>query len=211
MNYAARLRAALQKQLPESQLHFMAGWQREWYRSSWAGKGGLPVALMLHHTAGAATDSTAATAPGNKHGANAGVIKFVNRHPDFDMPCSAFTLDRDGCVYVNAALPCYHAGKGTFTNTEWSKLGIPKDSANSYLLGVEIVSKGVKADYTAAQKQSLAALARACAAASGWPDTSTLRLPRHKDWAPTRKVDIKYSNATVQQWLKPAKPKGASA
>jgi hypothetical protein len=179
----------------------MDGWKREWYRSSWASNKGRPVALILHHTAGAATSSTNPNHAGNQHGANDGQIKYVNRHPSYNMPCSAFTLDRDGCIYVNAALPCYHAGEGSFRGTEWSSLGVPDDSANSYCLGVECVDKGQEKTFTDAMKESLRWLAEACAEASGWKDTSTLYLPRHKDWAPTRKVDIKYSNSDVQKWM----------
>jgi len=194
------LKAALDRELP-GQIHYMDGWKREWYRSSWAGNGGKPLALILHHTAGAATASKDPDNPGNQHGANDGQIRYVNRHPSYNMPASAFTLDRDGCVYVNACLPCYHAGTGSFRGTEWSSLGIPDDSANSYCLGVECVDKGIDKTFTPAMERSLAKLAKACAAACRWPDTSTLRLPRHKDWAPTRKVDIKYGNAKVQEWI----------
>ena len=35
------------------------------------------MALMVHHTAGAATSSTRASHPGNQKGANKGVINYV--------------------------------------------------------------------------------------------------------------------------------------
>jgi hypothetical protein len=159
------------------------------------------VALILHHTAGAAGSSSDPDAASNQHGANDGQVKFVNRHPSYGMPCSQFTLDRDGCIYVNAALPCYHAGKGSFSGTEWSGLGVPKDQANDYCMGVEVISKGTSKDWTPAMKDSLARLALACAEAAKWPNTKTKYLPRHKDWAPDRKVDIVYSNSTVQGWI----------
>ena len=200
MAFSDDLKAALQQRLGDK-VHFMDGWGREWYRSSWAGAGGRPVALILHHTAGAATSSQSASHAGNQHGANDGQIRYVNRHPSYNQPASQFTLDRDGCVYVNACLPCYHAGEGSFRGTEWSGLGVPDDSANSYCMGVEIVDKGVEQTFTKAQKESLALLALACADACRWENTKTLRLPRHKDWAPDRKVDIKYSNNTVQGWI----------
>ena len=181
---------------------YMDGWtKKNWYRDGWAGSG-KPVALILHHTAGAATSSTDPKNAGNQHGANDDQIRYVNRHPQYNMPCSAFTLDRDGCVYVNAAYPCYHAGDGSFRGTQWSSLGVPDGSANSYCLGVECVDKGQDLTFTQAMKDSLGLLAKACAKASGWKNTSTLYLPRHKDWAPTRKVDIKYSNDAVQGWIK---------
>ena len=40
-------------------IEWMSGWKNTWHgMSSWKGKNGNPVALMLHHTAGASTDST---------------------------------------------------------------------------------------------------------------------------------------------------------
>jgi hypothetical protein len=201
MAYSDELKKALDKYVPATQLHYLSGWKNTWYRSTWRAANGKPVALMLHHTAGAATSSTNPGNAGNQHGANDGQIKYVNRHPQYDMPCSAFTLDRDGCIYVNAALPCYHAGKGTFNGTQWSSLGVPTDMANDYCLGVECVDKGVDKTFTEAMKASLANLAKACEEASGWKDTSTLYVPRHRDWAPDRKVDIKYSNTEVQGWM----------
>lgn len=197
MAFADDLKDALDERV--SRVHYLDGWRKSWYRDSWAL--GRPQALILHHTAGAATDSQDPTHPGNQPGANAGQVNYVNRHPSYDMPCSAFTLDRDGTVYVNAALPCYHAGEGSFRGTEWAGHGIPDDSANSYCLGVEVVDKGQGTTFTKAQKVSLARLAAACAQASQWANTSTLYLPRHKDWAPDRKTDIRYSNASVQGWI----------
>lgn len=201
MAFADDLKKALDRHIPAKQLHYLDGWKREWYRASWKGAGGRPVALILHHTAGAAGSSTNPSAASNQHGANDGQVRYVNRHPSYGMPCSQFTLDRDGCLYVNAALPCYHAGKGSFSGTQWSSLGVPRDQANDYCMGVEIISKGQEPDYTPAMKDTLARLALACAEAAKWPNTGTKYLPRHKDWAPDRKVDIKYSNATVQGWI----------
>jgi hypothetical protein len=199
MTFADDLKAALDKRIPTSQLHYVDGWKKSWYRDGWAA--GRPVALILHHTAGAATSSTSPDHAGNQHGANDDQVAYVADHPSYNMPCSAFTIDRDGCLFVNAALPCYHAGEGSFRGTQWSSLNVPDDSANSYCLGVECVDKGQSTTFTKAMKQTVARLAKACAEASNWKDTSTLRLPRHKDWAPDRKIDIRYNNATVQEWI----------
>lgn len=196
MAYTDDLQTALNKRLGK-RVHYLPGWRQDWI-GPWSK--GRPVALLLHHTAGAATDSQNPAAKGNQHGANAGQVRYVNRHPAYKMPCSQFTLDRDGCVYVNAALPCYHAGVGSFTGTMWAKLGVPKDRFNSYGAGVEIISKGLSKDYTPAMKESLALLALAMRTAARWTSTGTLYLPRHKDWT-DRKVDIKYENAAVQAWI----------
>jgi len=180
-------------------IEWMSGWKNTWHgMSSWKGKNGNPVALMLHHTAGASTDSTDPKHKGNQCSADDGQVKFVHRHPEFKSPASQYTLRRCGKLAINAYKPCYHAGKGDFSGTEWKGLGIPKDSANSYLMGIEIVSKGLKDDLTENQWRTLATLATTLSDLYGWGDTSTFRFPRHKDYAPDRKVDIKASNKKVQ-------------
>jgi hypothetical protein len=199
MSFDDDLRESLQQRIPANRLHFLDGWRSEWYRSGWAG--GRPLALVLHHTAGAATSSQKKAHDGNQHGANDGQIDYVNRHPSYGMPASAFTIDRDGCIFVNAAWPCYHAGEGSFRGTEWASLGCPDDSANSYCMGVECVDKGQSTTFTVAMKQAVALLAVSLADACHWSNTGTLYLPRHKDWAPDRKVDLRYSNGSVQGWL----------
>ena len=181
-------------------LEWMSGWKNTWHgMSAWKGAKGNPVALMLHHTAGASTDSTDPKHKGNQCSADDGQVKFVHRHPEFKSPASQFTLRRCGKLAINAYKPCYHAGKGDFKGTEWKGLGIPKDSANSYLMGIEIVSKGLKEDLTENQWRTLATLAKTLSDLYGWGDTDTLHFPRHKDYAPTRKVDIKASNKMVQK------------
>ena len=202
MGFKADFKTALERHIPTSQLHFKSGWDREsWYRSSWAGNDGRPVALLLHHTAAAATASTNPNNAGNQHGANNGQVQFVWRHPQYDMPCSQFALDRDGCLFVNAYKPVYHAGQGSFAGTKWSSLGVVKDRGNDFMLGVECIDKGLDTTFTEAMKVTLARLAVAMKEACRWPSTDTLYLPRHKDYAGPRKVDIKYSNATVQDWV----------
>lgn len=199
MTYNRRLRKALIKRLGAKKVVFMKGWRKN-YTGPWLGKNRLPVALVLHHTAGAATDSTNPKAPGNQKGANAGIVNFIQNH--YRVPAANFTLDRDGTVYVHAAQPIWHAGLGTFAGKKpWNTLGIPQDMGNRYMLGVEIMSKGVKKDFTAAQKQNLVDLILACQEACKWQATATRRLPRHRDWT-TRKNDIVYSNAEVQKWIK---------
>jgi hypothetical protein len=71
------------------------------------------------------------------------------------------------------------------------------------MLGVEIVSRGTKKDFTKAQKVSLKALQEACGEAAKWPvekRLSKVRRPRHKDWT-TRKIDILYSQEEVDAWM----------
>lgn len=201
MTYADDLRTALGERFHSSWLTFMPRWSVV-RSTAWRGNG-KPVALVLHHTAAAATSSTNPSAPGNQTGANAGVINFIQNH--YEVPAANFTLDRDGHIYIHCAYPIWHAGIGSFRGkAPWNSLGIPDNLGNNYMLGVEIMSKGTSKDFTAAQKDSLKYLLLACADASGWEyprgAKSLLRRPRHKDWT-TRKVDILYSQDEIATWL----------
>lgn len=199
MAYHDRLKAGLLDQLGKGWLVFMPGWDRQ-RRCPWRGKGAVPSALVLHHTAAAATSSTNPAAAGNAKGANRNVITYIQTH--YEVPAASFTLDRDGTVYVHAAYPIWHAGMGSFRGkAPWSALGIPDDQGNDFMLGVEIMSKGLAQDFTVAQKDSLVFLLRACRDASGWDSIGLLRRPQHKDWT-NRKIDIKYSNDDVADWIR---------
>ena len=180
---------------------FWPGWKNTWHgMDRWAGNEGRPVALMLHHTAGASTSSTDPNHAGNKCSADDGQAKFVNRHPSFNSPASQFTIRRCGQLDVNTMNPCYHAGRGSFNGTAWKSLEIVPDAANRYLMGVEIVSKGLKDDLTDAQWETLARLYHALAQLAEWGDDVSLRTPRHKDWTP-RKVDIKASRKRIEEQI----------
>lgn len=198
MAYSDDLRKALLAQLGREWVVFMPNWSRQ-RRVPWRGKGQVPGALMLHHTAAAATSSTNPKALGNLKGANDGVIKFIQTH--YEVPAANFTLDRDGTVYVHSAYPVWHAGVGSFKGkAPWSSLGVPDNAGNDYLLGVEIMSKGLSKDFTELQKDTLVFLLRACRDASDWGNVSVLRRPQHRDWT-RRKIDIRYSNADVSKWI----------
>lgn len=198
MAFHDQLKKGLLDQLGKDWVEFMPKWDVR-RRVPWQGKGAVPSALLLHHTAGAATTSTNPNAPGNQKGANAGQIAFIQNH--YEVPAASFTLDRDGTVYCHSAYPIWHAGMGSFRGkSPWSALGIPNDLGNDHMLGVEIVSKGLAKDFTEAQKDSLVFLLRACRDASGWANIGLLRRPRHKDWT-SRKIDIRYDNADVSAWI----------
>lgn len=192
------LKAELIRWLGPDGVVFLPGWDKKYRGMGWSGKYQKPVALMCHHTAGAATDSTDPKHPGNRTGANAGQVKFVNSH--FTSPASNFTLDRDGIVYVNTAYPCWHSGEGSFRGVKpFDSLGVPDDRFADVGFGVEIVSKGIKPDFTSAQKWALGGLANACKQASGWSGLWK-RLPNHRTWAPTRKVDTRYELSSLRLW-----------
>lgn len=79
MSFAGRLKRSLSLNIPGGKVKYFRGWRKN-YTGPWLGANKLPVALMLHHTAGAATESTQASAPGNRAGANSGVVNFVQHH-----------------------------------------------------------------------------------------------------------------------------------
>jgi hypothetical protein len=203
MAFSDDLRKALIREFGKGNVVFLPRWSTIRNGTDWRGPTRRPLALLLHHTAGAVTDSTNPKHPGNQRGANKGQVDFVQSH--YRVPAANFTLDRDGTLYVHNAYPIWHAGLGSFKGKRpWSALGIPDNLGNNYMLGVEIVSKGRKPDFTQAQKDGVAQLLRACADACGWePPTgakSLLRRPRHKDWT-GRKPDIVYSQAEIRGWL----------
>jgi hypothetical protein len=196
MSYRDDIKRALRERLG-SKVVFMKDWDKR-RRVPWGH--GVPDALMVHHTAGARTESTDPNDPGNQKGANEGVINFVQNH--YEVPAANFTLDRDGTVYVHSIWPVWHAGRGSFKSVRpYRALGIPDDMGNDYMLGVEVVSKGRKRDFTRAQKQSLGKLANACKDATGW-SAFKMRLPNHRTWAPNRKPDTKYTLAALKRWAR---------
>ena len=164
---------------------FMKGWRKR-NTGRWGYHTGKPVALVVHHTAGVGK----------------GVPAYVH-HASTSVPYANFCIDRQGKLWVMAAGPVWHAGRGDFRSygKRWARYDIPKDAGNRYMLGVEMESWGKSKDFTQEQKETLGKLARACAEASGWADY-TYRLPRHKDWAGPRKVDTKYTWQAALRWAR---------
>lgn len=195
-SFPTRLHDALGAALP-GRVKYLTGWRAQARGIGWRGKTGTPVALLVHHTAAAKTDSTDPKHPGNRTGANSGVVQYIAKSAA--VPWANFVLDRDGTVYVVSAFPVWHAGRGSFTGVDpFERLGIPDDAGNDYMLGVEVVSKGAKRDWTDAQKASFAALAQACQAACGWPGF-VMRLPNHRSWT-SRKIDSRYTVEQLRAW-----------
>jgi hypothetical protein len=198
INYPVAMKHALVAWLGAPNVVFLEKWNRKTRAIDWQGPARVPVALMCHHTAGAATSSTNPKHPGNKKGANSGQVTYVNTH--WSSPASNFVLDRDGTVYVTTLFPCWHSGQGSFKGVfPYDDLGVPDNQFQDYGLGVEIVSKGLKRDFTQAQKRALGRLANAAKDASGWAGV-TKRLPNHRTWAGGRKSDTLYSETTLKLW-----------
>ena len=197
MTYAQDLKAALLDNLGRDWLSFFPKWDVP-RKGPWAC--GVPKAIVLHHSAAAATASVNPKAPGNQKGANANVINYIQNHP-LGVPAANFSLDRDGTVYVHTGWQTFHAGEGSFRGkAPWNGLGVPDDQANHYLLGVEIIDKGLGKTITEAQKDSLVHLMRACRDASGWANIGLIRRPQHRNWT-TRKIDLRYTNDEVAEWI----------
>ena len=186
----------LRRQLGRGRVVLMSG-HTERHRG-WPG--GAPRAVMLHWTAGAATSADDPAHPGNRKGANGGVVAWCH-HPSATYPYCNLTVDRDGTVYVNTAHgSAWHSGEGSFRGTRYERLGIGSNSAHLYTLGVEIVDKGTgNGTITRAQWEAVSAILVAARAAAGWGGFR-YRVPDHSAWAPTRKVDI-YSRYDHEQVL----------
>lgn len=161
----------------------------------WRTNSGLPVGMLVHHTAGAATAIRDPQHKGNQPGANAGVVAFcINKNGARGLDgshgfCNA-VVDRDGTIVIVGLYAQWHAGVGSFTGTRWNALGVKKDMGNRALFGVEVVSKGAAKDFTVAQLRALDALAVALRESIGWPGFSR-RVMNHKDWT-GRKTDSRY-------------------
>lgn len=205
MAYHDDVKKALIAWLGKDNVVFYPGWDKKDRGIDWQDDR-RPVGLMCHHTAGAATDSTNPDHPGNTRKADKSQADYVQSH--FNSPAANFTLGRSGTLFVHSVYPVWHSGEGTFKGKPpYDTLGVPANKYADYGMGVEIVSKGLKQDFTSAQKWALGRMACALQEASGWKGFKK-RLPNHKTWAGARKVDTRYSEATLIKWAENAKKKG---
>lgn len=145
----------------------VSGWQTR--SANWS-KTFAPRGVVVHHTAGP-------TAGGNYPSYNT-VLKGRSGLPG---PLSQFGLGRDGTVILFCAHRANHAGIGG------PLVGIPEDSGNAYLWGIEAENSGTQA-WPAVQLQAYYRLCAALAAYDKAPFPVS-RVIGHKEWAPSRKVD----------------------
>jgi len=182
-----RLKESLARYAP-GRVKYVKGWRKR-NTGKWRGKRGVPVMVIEHHTAGAATSSTNPKHKGNQPGANNGVVNYcIARHNS--VPYCNAVVDRDGTIWILSGGPVWHAGRGDFSGTRWDRWGIPTNAANSYTFGVEIISKGAKKDFTKQQKIAIRRLNCALREAACWPGFK-YRIANHKDWT-SRKIDSRY-------------------
>lgn len=145
----------------------VSGWQTRssnWYKTF------APRGVVVHHTAGPVEG-------GNYPSYNT----VLNGRTGLQGPLSQFGLGRDGTVILFCAHRANHAGIGG------PLVGIPEDSGNAYLWGIEAENSGTQA-WPAVQLQAYYRLCAALAAYDKAPFPAS-RVIGHKEWAPNRKVD----------------------
>lgn len=135
-----------------------------------------PRGAMFHHTA---SGRSGGNAPG------LGVV--VNGRPGINGPLCNILVARDGTVHLVAAGRANHAGKGGPLH------GIPEDSGNAHLIGVEVENDGVKEPWS---KELLQACDVVFATLLLGLRRKSDFLVGHKEWAPNRKIDPARINMT---------------
>lgn len=145
------------------QVRLVKGWKTRGRDGMWDPRG-----LMFHHTAS------------NASSGNAPALGIVTRgRVDLPGPLSNFVIARNGTVIFVAAGRCNHAGEGG------PKVGIPEDSGNAYLIGMECENNGLGEKWSPEQLRSIAILS---AVLLERMDVSTKKLIGHKEWT-SRKID----------------------
>lgn len=149
-------------------------------RSSGGFEPGRPWAVFWHHTA-------SVTSPEN----DASYCSYGSP----DRPICNLLVCRDGTVWVLAAGATNTNGKGgPFTVSRGT---IPLDSANSYVIGVEIANGGTGEPYPQAQiDAAFTASVTICQRLGLDPGDVCI----HQVWAPTRKVDPATAAAVEGPW-----------
>jgi len=149
---------------------YVSGWQDR-------GTGGTfsPRGLIDHHDASSVTSGTWGAIGTVTHG-----------RPDVPGPLSQFFVARGSVpqIAVVAAGRANHGGLGG------PHKGIPQHSANAYTYGIEKANNGVGESYTDASIRATRALFAAILMEIKAGATMTIG---HKEWAPTRKIDPRYS------------------
>jgi hypothetical protein len=142
------------------------GWRDRGRTGLW-----LPRGVMEHHTAS------------SLQGGNAPSLGIVTHgRPDLPGPLSNFLIGRDGTIFFVAAGRCNHAGFGGPLK------GIPKDSGNAYLFGIEVENNGLGEPWGDETRKSMILLT---ALLLRRVDRHARMAVAHKEWAPGRKIDPK--------------------
>lgn len=127
-----------------------------------------PRGLIFHHTAS------------NPIGGNHPALGVVTHgRSDLPGPLSQFLVGRDGTVFIVASGRSNHAGLGGPIK------GIPLDSGNSFLLGVECENSGIGEPWLEKQKEAIATLFAVLCDRGEW---SPEMIIGHKEYT-SRKID----------------------
>jgi N-acetylmuramoyl-L-alanine amidase len=155
------------------------GWQTR-ARSSGGFESGRPWCIMWHHTA-------SKTSPAND--------ASYMCHGSPDKPIANILLARDGVVWVLAAGATNTNGKGKAIGV--SKGTVPKDSMNTYAVGIEIANNGVGEPYSQAQIDAAFVLSNTLAEHLSLHPTDVCT---HQFYAPDRKIDPATAMAVQGPW-----------
>lgn len=159
------------------------GWKNRGREGTWQ-----PHGVLFHHTAS------------NKLSGNAPALGTVtNGRTDLPGPLSNFVVGRNGTVFFVAKGRCNHAGEGGPIK------GIPKDSGNAYLIGIECENNGIGEPWPSEQKRAIAIL---CSLLLIEMDEGARMLIAHKEWT-SRKIDphgidMRQFRDRVRRWMKNA-------
>lgn len=147
-----------------------------WKTRGYAGQGIENVeGVLWHHTATAEAAYARSNAPT--------LNILINGHSFLPGPLSQLGLGRDGTVYVVAAGLCNHAGTG-------SASGLYRNVGNSYFIGIEMESSGVRDDWTAAQRRVMPHLGAALE--RGYGRGKDFIQIGHKEYSDQGKIDPAY-------------------
>jgi hypothetical protein len=160
----------------------VSGWKTR--SSNWS-RSFTPKGVVCHHTAGP-------TGNGNYPSYNT----VLNGRKGLAGPLSQFGLGRDGTVIIFGAHRANHAGVGGPLN------GIPEDSANAYMWGIEAENSGSQA-WPAVQLQAYYRLVAALATYPKAPFRVSMAIG-HKEWAPGRKPDPSFSMSAFRTQVQKA-------
>lgn len=158
-----------------------------------------PVGVVWHHTA------CASLSTGNMPSLN--YCRFPGPYAGEARACH-IVVGRDGALQIIAGRGAYHAGAGGPLKVGGTT--IPKDLGNRYLIGFEIEAssttkinkRNVTTPKWGMNPAQFDAVAKYCAALfdlMDWDETSAIR---HKDWAPTRKIDVGIPLETIRSAIK---------
>lgn len=159
--------------------HEDAGWQHR-ARSSGGYEPGRPICIMWHHTA-------SQTTPVND-------VNYICRGSG-DAPLANLLLARNGEVWVCAGGATNTNGKGGPISV--SRGTVPKDSMNTYGLGIEAANNGVGEPWPQAQIDAYFALNNVLADRLG---LAVSDLCEHAIYAPDRKIDPAVAESVQGPW-----------